>query len=383
MNYPVPKDSENPGNHMPTVAIYGYFAYGNFGDDLMAIIFGIHARQLGYRVKVYKLCASYAEWASLEVVHSLGELTDGVEIVVLASGSLLVSGLSSQTFGISKKLSANLALGDQEFAELIELARQRNVPLCTLSIGGDDKSAGDLPAIKHQLLQACIYASVRNPQDVPRVRQLNIPCDYYPDVVWQASTLIPIEEMPPAERLRIGVDLYWSNLLRQGALYLPFFLYFLVILRRDVDFVFIDTTNQRAEKFRAVQPPLKLGNVSRYQFQTPVKDLQLAASLDLVLSSRIHLGIACMSCGVPFLSLFGEPKTRLFLQNMGLSDCIIRHRKWIGLLWLLLRPRRLRRFLRGFRIPGREEQVAQSRGHLNKLSSILEALKADARPHRT
>jgi polysaccharide pyruvyl transferase WcaK-like protein len=317
------------------------------------------------------------------VVHSLSELTDGVEIVVLASGSLLVSSLSSQTFGISKKLSANLALGDQEFAELIELSRRRDVPLCTLSIGGDDKSDGDLPSIKHQLLRACIYASVRNPQDVPRVRQINIPCDYYPDVVWQASALIPIEKTPPSERLRIGVDLYWSNLLRQGALYLPFLLYLVVILRRDVDFVFIDTTNLSAEKFRAVQPPFELRNVSRYQFQTPFKDLQLAASLDLVLSSRIHLGIACMSYGVPFLSLFGESKTRLFLQNIGLSYCIIRHRKLIGFLWLLLRPRRLRQFLREFRIPGRDDLVAQSRGHLNKLTSILEELKSETWPHRS
>lgn len=383
MNHSEPKDSESPGIRMPTVAIYGYFGYGNFGDDLMAIIFGTHARRLGYRVKVYKLCANYAGWARLEVVHSLSELTDGVEIVVLASGSLLVSGLSSQTFGISKKLSANLALGDQEFAELMELTWRHDVPLCTLSIGGDDKSAGELPAIKRRLLQACIYASVRNPQDVPRVRQLEIPCDYYPDVVWQASMLVPIEETPPAERLRIGVDLYWSNLLRQGALYLPFLLYLVVIFRRDMDFVFIDTTNLSAEKFRAVQPPFKLRNISRYQFQTPNKDLLLAASLDLVLSSRIHLGIACMSYGVPFLSLFGEPKTRLFLQNIGLSDCVIRHRKLIGFLRLLLKPRRLRQFLREFRIPGRDDLVAQSRGHLNKLTSILEVLKSESWPHRT
>ena len=143
---------DKSGTPARIVALYGYFAYGNFGDDLMAVIFGTQARQLGYRVKAYKLCSRAAEWAGFEVVDSLDELIEGANLLILAGGSLLVSGLTAQTFGIGKRLFKNLAQGDQEFIQLLELSRQHDVPLSALSIGGDDESFGALPVTKLQLL---------------------------------------------------------------------------------------------------------------------------------------------------------------------------------------------------------------------------------------
>ena len=72
------------------VALIGYYGRGNFGDDLMAVIFGRFIEQQGADLRVYKLCEPYSRRFGFEVVHTPEQLLEGADLLVSGGGGSLV-----------------------------------------------------------------------------------------------------------------------------------------------------------------------------------------------------------------------------------------------------------------------------------------------------
>ena len=346
------------------VALAGYYGRGNFGDDLMAILFGFSLRQLGADFTIYKLNPHYADRFGFTTAESAGSLLESAKLLVWGGGGLLVSwsSLSYEVLfpGISR-----------EYGILIETARNMDLRVCALSVGG----SGDLPKklvpdYKQALVNAADYISVRNPQDLSLLKENGVRGDYYPDVVWQTADYFPVL---PRNRgtARIGIDLYFSNLTRRRALYILPVLWRITRKRRDCEFIFLDSTNARVRPYRGLGRLIRGVNVRTYQFGDMDTDLAFLASLDLLVSSRLHTTMICMGYGVPVLSLFGEKKTNLMMNNLGLACCSLSHRRVPYFASLLTQRARLTEFLQQFPFPDIPRLRDESYGHQNKLRAML------------
>lgn len=353
------------------VGIMGYYEYGNFGDDLMAVLFGLVLKQLQVEVVIYGLCPAYASVGGFTVVDTVDALVDQSDILVYGGGGFLLPVDYTRRRFIRPGQAGHIAKHAQTLQRLADRLRATDIPLLILSVGGDGSYSEKNGAVfKRELIQRASFVSVRNPEDLATIERLGIPGAAYTDVVWQFATFFPSRRRNN-RRLRIGVDIYNYGLIKRKAFYLPVLLFCLPLVHPDKDFVFIDTTNAGIAPFRALRPPWKRPNTSSYQFHDPAEDFRLINSLDLVISSRLHLGVAGLSCNIPFLSVAGGGKTRLFMKNSGLSHFFYSHRRMIEFIRLAGSRKKLTQLITGFQLPNREALIRQSARHFAPLQRIV------------
>ncbi len=353
------------------VGLFGFYGYGNFGDDLMAVLFSLFLGQQKVEVVVYQLCQPYAARYNLRVANTVPELFDRTDLLIIGGGALLISRKPIRWRWVRFSLAAKFAKREEEYRLFIHMLSQRKIPLYAFSVGGDGIYPEQLtPSDKQRILEISQYMSVRNPEDMELLQRTGTPGDFYPDVVWQTSVFFPIHQQKN-KKLRIGIDIYISNMFKQYAFYLPLIIYAVTLIRHDVDFIFIDTTNKSKSPFRALHWPRNRKNTTTYQFHELPHDLEFIASLDMLISTRLHLGLACMSYGIPFLSLFGEKKTRICLKNANLSHLYFSHRRMFDFVSIMLNKKELFRLIKNFQVPDKEELIKKSFHHFSQLQNIL------------
>jgi polysaccharide pyruvyl transferase WcaK-like protein len=346
------------------VGLTGFYGYGNFGDDLMAVLFGLALRQAGVDFSVYKLCRNVADSFGFRTANSAEDLLADAQLLLWGGGGLLVS-WSAFTYellyrGVSR-----------DYDRLIEMAGRRGCRFCALSVGGTGECPPRLiPGYKQAFLNAAEYISVRNPQDVYLLKKHGVQGDYFPDLVWQTADHFPFGRHHRGTT-KIGVDIYLSNLARKHALHILPLLWMITRIRSDCEFTFLDTTNRSMRPYRGAGRLIRGRNVRCRQFSDLAADLEFLASLDLLISTRLHTPMICMGYGVPAVSLFGEKKTALLMKNLDLSCLSIGHRELPAFASLLVHKARLSRFLEQFHFPDVSKLRNESYGHQKRLRAIL------------
>jgi Polysaccharide pyruvyl transferase len=348
------------------VALTGFFGRGNFGDDLMAVIFGRHLQSLGIPFRVHKFPVSDARRFGFETAESVDELLEDCQALVWGGGGLLVSRRSRLYHGHRRRFIA-------EQTGLVESAIRHGMRLAALSIGGDGVPELDLfPPYKARFLDAAETVSVRNEHEVLALHRLGIPSVFFPDIVWQARRCLPVTPTRPVSP-RVGIDLYKSGLIGHGAFHVPPLLNLCVRIRRDLDFVFMDSTCVTHKPFRAVGIGWSGPNLRTYQFRDFEEDIRQLSSLDLLVSSRLHVPIVALQYGVPVISCFAEPKTSAFMASVGLADFIVRHSRLPALVKRLIDRNDFDGWLSTYPHPAIERLQAESLGHLTALSRFVGA----------
>jgi polysaccharide pyruvyl transferase WcaK-like protein len=349
---------------VPRVALAGFYGAGNFGDDLSAVLFGLALGRSGVPFRVYGLCEPYARRFGFETAPSAAPLLDGAGAFVWGGGGLLVS-WSRLTYRLLYRSAAS------QLGAIVREVEARAMPVLLSSVGGDGGAVTGLaPAYRSRLLSAARWVSVRNPQDVEVLAAAGRAAEYYPDVAWGVGAEFPMTRRR-GDRPRIGIDLYPSNLLRQRALHLVPRLQSLVRARPDWDFVFLDTTNASRRPYRGLAGIIRGPNVRPYQFRELEADLAAVGSLDAVFSSRFHLPIVAMQCGVPAVSIFAERKTRMLFGNLGLGRFSVHHERAGDLAEFTGAGLDLGRLLREYPFPDMARLAESSRGHVEGLLRAL------------
>lgn len=363
--------ASNAGKSHLVVAMFGFYGYGNFGDDLAAVIFCRHLEQLGVIVRVHGLCQPYAQAFNLNVVHTVEDLLEGAHMVLLGGGGALVS--HRRPSWLHTGMLSKLPEMGRTSEQIVAGAKARGIPVYGLSLGGDGRLSGPLvPTHKRRFVEAAKLITVRNRTDVAMLESHGHKAIYYPDIIWQTGTVFPA--VPEHHRrLRVGVNLYLSNLIGVNIMY-ALALRSIVRRRRDIDFVFIETANTVKNKFGAIS--LRgTANLHAHIFNNPLDDLALISSLDLVISSRLHLGIAAMSYGVPFLSIGGEGKTRTMMKELGFAELCFGPSHVCRFTRLMRTPENIGTFIAThFHVDDALAYASQSKGHLDQLSTIVENL---------
>ncbi|MBP1596266.1 MAG: polysaccharide pyruvyl transferase [Acidobacteria bacterium] len=359
-------------NHIQTrgnasrVALVGYYGRGNFGDDLMAVLFGFALRQAGVDFTIYRLCREEADRYGFRTTDSARDLLSDARLLLWGGGGLLVPWPRILYALLYPRVSG-------EYARLIRTAGDLGLRFCALSVGGSGECPPQLtPEYKQDFLNAAEYISVRNPRDIDLLKQNGVPGDYFPDVIWQTLDHFPAPSRGRGTS-RIGVDIYLSNLARKRALHFLPLLWNVIRMRPDCEFTFLDSTNRNVRSSRSPGRFIRGGNIRNYQFSDLAADIEFLSSLDLLISSRLHAPMICMGYGVPVLSIFGEKKTALMMENLGMSCYSFGHGQMKALASLLAQKDRLARFLEQFRFPEVDRLRRESYGHQDRLHAILQS----------
>lgn len=176
----------NSPRRMTKIALFGNYGARNFGDDLMAVMFGRYLAQSGADFAVYRPGGHSPDASGFPVADSIEALLEGKDLVVYGGGgSLCDRSRQSEAY-------------ESERCRLIEVARRKGLPVGGFSIGGTGRLPQPLRPFQRSFLQAVRCLSVRNPQDVSWIREAapGLPVEYYPDIVWQTSALFPGRPSP-------------------------------------------------------------------------------------------------------------------------------------------------------------------------------------------
>jgi len=303
------------------VGLFGAYHAQNFGDDLMAVMFGKTLQSLGVPFTIFGLGPEYQSRYGFTVTASATELVKASNVVVCGGGGHFQPRKGGNPW-------------DRLLEDMLKACRERSVPILTFSLGGAGLPLGELrPAARRQLVEQSEYVTLRLRSELPLLAEANTPGAHHEDIVWLTPHFFPPEAGPRQEggRTTIAFSLYgvrgWTRSLLHG------FFWVLARARPDCDFVFLEAlfaTEGRlayqAFRLRALEAR---PNVRFHQLADLESGLRFLQSLDLLFTSRLHVAIAAMSYGVPCVSLLPRPKTALCLSELGLDAfCWTKGRLW-------------------------------------------------------
>ena len=178
------------------------------------------------------------------------------------------------------------------------------------------------------------------------------------------------------KKLRVGINVWNLNATVINRLLWKLFRLSLHITAKrmpEVEFIFIDTriVSDDRKAFMPMGAFNDCPNSKEYKFSDTEEDLHLIGDLDIIFSDKLHLGLVCMSFGKPFISVLGQAKTRLMLDNIGLSRNYFGTWRAFLLPFLLLSKKYISDTIRKFEVPGIDTITSSARGHLEELTGII------------
>ncbi|MDT0684540.1 polysaccharide pyruvyl transferase family protein [Roseicyclus sp. F158] len=312
-----------------TVALFGYYSYGNLGDNLMAYLLSRHIKTLGHQPIVFTKSPEFMAGWDVELISDITALINQSDVIVFGGGGLLIPrrNLSSQQKDFNDDLGA-----------AVRAATAKGIPQLGISLGGAGKSLEQIaPIERHNLVRALKYVTLRNSEDVQLLEQAGIQGAFHNDMVWTTADKVPVSRGSGNGRRRIGFNLYLTQSRRYKLL--RKILQIIVRLRPDLDFVFLEIHPGPNGAFKAFAPKRLPKNCTRKTLADVEDACREAASLDLLVSTRLHLGVMTMSYGGTTIAYAGQEKTRLLYKRIGRES----------LFW---ESPNLLRFLRCFLLPG-------------------------------
>jgi len=300
---------------MMKVAIWGSYNYGNYGDDIMAIMFAKHLQKLNTQPMVYRLDNTLADKFNLQTTNSLDELFKSAAFGIIGGGGMLVadSFLRTMLSPVSRKF-------EQDFKQLTRYAAHYHCPIWPISIGGSGHTSHPLRSSRKIFFRSpwCQTPSVRLAEDIHIMKKLHRDAIYYPDVLLNAAQWFCISKKPVSDdQIRIGV-----NLNRKDSDGFEHKLIASVSNTPNITLYFFRTHLAQYHIHYEFLPEHTNEQIQIHQYTDPKSTLEFLSGLDVVLSSKLHLGLTALTTDVPFFSFNGKGKTKAFLKSIDASSSI-------------------------------------------------------------
>jgi hypothetical protein len=340
------------------VALFGWYMHGNFGDDLMAILFARAIKSAGFHPVAYRLPPQIAESEHIESADTIASLLEGASACVLGGGGLLVSAEDPP--------SPALMAFDEHLGQIANFCRSQSIPVWGASIGGTGAGrAGNLYPGLATLLSSGVMSGVtlRLERDKPLLDAFGIPSEHFPDVVFLAPEFWPANQTHAPRRLvlthHLGKQPAGSAFVRALGLCGP-------------PLLGLRTADVVTRHLSTYDRPWSPGDR-----RVPYTDVQgmadLVSQAKAVISSRLHLGIFAMAYGALFFSYGGKAKTTAQLEELGLDSHILSRGDLLSFLIRLRGGYAVEQAVIARMLPGLRKAA---RGHLLALKAFLASTRS-------
>ncbi|RDB04732.1 polysaccharide pyruvyl transferase family protein [Runella aurantiaca] len=291
------------------IGIWGLYDKGNFGDDLMAILFVNYLISEGFEVTAYNLSDNLASEISCSSIKSIDYFVDYNDVIVIGGGGMLVN----NSF-LKFALKESEFKFEMSFMHLFNSLRKYNKKIIPISIGGANSIKLNNP-YKNKIFstQYTLNGSVRLPSDLLLVE--NSIFEYFPDIVLSTSIFFkPINVVSAKKKKKIVLNL-------KNKTARPLIDSF---IKNDIFDIFDVYT------FKSHAAPLS--HIGNYEFEISGKNfdfnkihegVDFLKDADFVISSKLHVGVAAASFGAFFISYKGPSKAKEFLKNSNNENYII------------------------------------------------------------
>lgn len=354
------------------VAIWGSYAYGNFGDELMAVQFATFLRSLGTDVVVYALDPVVADAHAIGTSNDIEEVIRGSAFCVFGGGSLL-SGNKPTTgaYAEAKK---------REYEEFLMAIERHQCPLYFISIGGDGEfgEGSQIAAYREALLNSelCQMATVRQRVDTAILKsKFQIPAHFFPDVLLSIGEMWRLNDATLGhDEVHIGLNLPksfgWTIRILKLLQQLPgnVVLHWLGTVRSG------STAKLSQLEFL---PGKESKRIRRHAYQQPLELLRTLQGLDLMITTKLHIGLTSLSFGVPYVCVGRSLKCKAFLDSISANHAywgeISDQAKCYSIIRAATSKRVRTELTMGFDKTILDEQKRESRGHLELIQRIVES----------
>jgi len=346
------------------VAIWGYYNYGNFGDDLMAVMIGHQLRANGYAPIVYRLDPIIASEAGVLSTYSLRELLNGAHYCIIGGGMFLAS--EEPNNPASSSILADLVI-------LKNLLEELNIPVIGISIGGSAKGQNDkISEQMKDLISSSQFkgTTVRLPSDLQLLSFTKKPVRLHHDIVFTSSKYYDqssIKTVPDVEVL-----IHQSNALPNRII---FWIIAVIgnLLGRRTKFLqtYVDNASPQGAELGS-----ESSNALKYESITNI--LSGLNKAEVLISSKLHVGVCAVAFGNCFVSLGGTPKTLGFLKTIRRAHFFyprVTCKKFIMVGLLVLSRRYRKRMCARFRLGNLSDFTHDAQGHFDFMFDMLSKTK--------
>lgn len=299
---------------MKTVAIWAPLRFVNYGDDMQAIAFALHIKKQGYNVRIFMLEESLAKKYDFETVNNCNDLFHNVNVCIIAGGAVMVP-----LNPIKQWLSPSERRYELDFIDINRAIKKNpQIIICPISIGGDGKQHWPLWYYgigRYKLFRSkqFIDGTLRLEGDVAQMRRMGREMKYYPDMLFRSSDYFEPEMLPKSAKYRVGFN-FKKNCLDENMIN--------AILKYaeehdDIEFHFTTTHMDKANLHYQYIPDKESKNIFIDKYTSPNQLLGVLGSMDVFITSMLHVGLTGLTMGTPCLSYRGPGKTKAFLHSIG------------------------------------------------------------------
>jgi hypothetical protein len=304
--------------------IYGAYSQGNFGDDLMALMFAQEVLKSGNQPLIYGLSSADCSLPGCQTTQNFDEFLVKSKCFIYGGGGIL-------TVNSFKASFQNLMR--QEIFALISHANKNNKAIGVFSVGS--KGFNKLMPVDYaqKLLSSASVATVRLVSDLswPFLPSNSYS---YPDCVLGLKHNLDMPMPKPKLintfcRRRIAV-----NLSKQYG-YFSLVIFWLLTFILPIDVIYVAAHSSRRGFGSDFQIPAKLirylPRFHNYRINNALSALSELASYDAIISHKLHVGIASMALGSTFFPNSRNLKVLAFFTELGILSTA-----WSGILGLFM-----------------------------------------------
>lgn len=351
---------------MARVAIFGFYKYGNFGDDLMAAIYARHVLSIGHTPVVYHLRPSLAEELGVDTEMALEDLLKNADYAIVGGGGLFTNA--------QPKPGSIFEEFRNDVYEFVRVAERKSIPYIVCSIGGGEVVSVHTPlhlAIARLITSPMLKGlSVRRERDRGILNECPAPGFVYQDVALCLGDYFPIGKVSRDESapLRIGLSVYDRPSDRRLIRVLDLE----SRVRRGVSVCLLNAYSNESEHIS--EGVRGFSGTRRIEYAGLNSYLQELAGLDLVITCKLHIAVAALATGVPAVSFGGNAKAHSFYEDIKFEKALIPNLRAHRLMFLksMVNAPALIKELRGS-MPSLEHEIQSGRGHLGIVTEFLNA----------
>jgi hypothetical protein len=214
---------------------------------------------------------------------------------------------------------------ENDFKELSDTLTRYDMPIYPVSIGGEAIATAKFSSYRKRFFLSNLLkkGTVRLKGDLDLIGKYNQNFVFYPDILLDTQNQFAItsEEKSQNQEIRIGLNLINKDLKNR-----QWHLQLLEKAKSDknLKLFFIKTHLPEYNiKYEYTPKELNSDNIQVYQYTNPIEMLKFLRSLDLIVSSKLHVGLVSLSLSVPFFSYKGRGKTQAFLKSVSGENLIL------------------------------------------------------------